>query len=482
MPARIARLAVLLAALAAAPVARAADIAIPDTPQGRHVAAWLQAFNSNDAAKLRAFFAAHFSPATLSERPAELRAARHREMYADLGALEARAYGVSDDGMVVLTCRAKNGDEASVEFEFDPQPPHAIRSFGLRLEQGGPGGGPAAPAWPEPAPTASATATAIRAALDSLAREGRFSGAVLVSRGGQALVEGAWGLADRASGRANTIETRFNLGSINKLITKIAIAQLAQRGRLSLDDTIEKWVPELPKTITSRVTIAQLLAHRSGLGDFFGPRFEAADKSKLRRNADYLPLFADRPLEFEPGTRQRYSNAGYVVLGLIVERAHGEDYHEIVREQIYAPAGMTRTDSYALDEDVDDRAIGYTSEGGAERDNRAMLPGRGSAAGGGYSTVRDLERLAIALRDRTILDAAWSDWVLGGPPPAAGAKSEARPARGGFGTAGGSPGVNALFDVSLGPDWWVIVLANGDPPMAESVGQVFSRWVGRVSR
>lgn len=473
----------LVAASLAAGVAHAAEpFRFPDDEPGRRMAAWLRAYRSANVDTLAAFFREHVSPAALAERPAEARAARHREIHSDLGPLSPLRVDVGDDGMRVLVCRAANGDEASVEFGFEPEAPHRIVTFGIRVEAGG-GGPPPAAAVPDPPAEERATVAAIRATMDSLAARG-FSGVVRIARGDRLLLESAWGLADRKSSRPNRTSTRFNLGSINKVFTQVAIAQLAESGRLKLDDTIERWIPELPRDIASRITVRHLIHHRSGLGDFFGPRFESADRAKLLTNADYLPLFADLPLEFEPGARQRYSNAGYVVLGLIVERVSGEPYHDYIRRHVYAPAGMKDTDSYALSDVVPDRAVGYTSRGAGDAvsDNLGMLPGRGSAAGGGWSTAADLERFVKSLGGGKLLGPAWSAWITRGPEPGAGADGAKAPPPGSLGLAGGSPGVNALLDASFDPPWVVIVLANGDPPMAEAAGQMFSRWVDRLGR
>lgn len=116
--------------------------------------------------------------------------------------------------------------------------------------------------------------------------------------------------------------------------------------------------------------------------------------------ADYLPLFAAQPLAFTPGEAFAYSNGGYVVLGEIVARAAGSDYYDVVRDRIYRPAGMQDTDSYFLDADVSGRAVGYTATGAAAGtlvDATPLHGVRGSAAGGGYSTVVDLHRFATAL-------------------------------------------------------------------------------------
>lgn len=461
--------------------ARTADAAvIPDTPLGRRASAWLEAFNSADAARLRAWFEGHLAAAALAERPAELRIARHQQMHADLGDLEATGVTDGPDGSLELHARAAHGQEVIVAFQPAGDASQRLEGVGVRVESGP--DEPRGPAIAPPAATEAAVAARVQAVVDSLAARDEFSGAVLVTRGGRTLVEKAWGEADRERHVPNRTDTRFNIGSINKLFTRVAIAQLAEAGKLRLSDTLSRWVPELPAGVASRVTIAQLVAHRSGFGDFFGPAFERADHRKLMSNADYLPLFADRSLEFEPGSRERYSNAGYVLLGLVVERASGESYYDYVRRHVYAPAGMKASDSYALDEPTPNRAVGYTREGGALRTNHDQLPGRGSAAGGGYTTLRDLERFTVALGGHRLLGSAWTAWVLGADAPAPGERAapEAEQARGGLGVAGGTAGVNAALEFDLGSRTCVVVLANLDPPAAERLAVEFGRWLRRL--
>ncbi len=299
-----------------------------------------------------------------------------------------------------------------------------------------------------------------QASLDSLARLGQFSGVVLVAQGGAPQFERAYGLADREAGRANDLETSFNLGSINKLFTGIAIRQLAAAGKLNIDSSLARAWPDYPnQDLARRVTIRQILEHRSGIqGNIF-----AAPPGKTRHDVvtlqDYFELFKDQPLQFEPGSRQQYSNAGYIVLGLLIEKLSGENYYEYVRRHIYEPAGMTQTGSWRIDRWPANTAIGYT-RGAQDADpstplkpNTDFLPGKGSSAGGGYSTAHDLLRLLNALREGKI---------PAGPPS-------------GVGIAGGAPGLNAAVEGDLRGGYDVIVLANLDPPAAERVAQLIRK-------
>jgi D-alanyl-D-alanine carboxypeptidase len=298
----------------------------------------------------------------------------------------------------------------------------------------------------------------VQALGDSLARLDQFSGVILLARQGRPVFERAWGAADREAARANDVHTAFNLGSINKLFTGIAIRQLAAEGRLHLDSTLAHAWPDYPNAeVARRVTIRQILNHRSGIAGNIFAAPAGRTRHDVRHNSDYFQLFRDNPLAFEPGTRQQYSNAGYVVLGLLVERLSGRDYYDYVRERIYSPAGMTRTAAYPVDSLPPNTALGYTGNPGSRRRNTESLPGRGSAAGGGYSTAHDLMRLMQALREGRI---------AAGPEP------------GNVGIAGGAPGLNAALEGELPGGYDLIVLANLDPPAAERVSEIIRGWLG----
>jgi CubicO group peptidase (beta-lactamase class C family) len=182
------------------------------------------------------------------------------------------------------------------------------------------------------------------------------SGAVLVAKDGQPLLEQAYGLADRESTIDNTVDTKFNIGSVGKMFTAVAIAQLVQQGKLAFNDPIGKYVFGFPPAIANKVTIHQLLTHTSGLGDVLRNR---ADVEKARTVSDLIELIVKAPLEFEPGTRFGYSNSGFVVLGAVVERLSGQSYYDYVREQIFKPAGMTNTDWHQPGQHLPNLARGY---------------------------------------------------------------------------------------------------------------------------
>lgn len=314
-------------------------------------------------------------------------------------------------------------------------------------------------------------ASRVRARVAELAAKDEFSGVVLVAREGRPVVEVAVGMANRSTGTPVTPDTRFNVGSITKLMTRIIIQKLAREGRLALDEPFGRVLPDYPdREIAARVTPRQLLEMSSGLGDFFGDAFESAAKDRIRELADYLPFFAGRPLEFEPGTDRRYSNAGFIVLGLMIEKIYGEPYRDVVQREVFDVAGMRDSAFLASDEIAPRVATGYTRDGwmrggevplGPLRSNVTILPGRGSSAGGSYSTARDLVALDRAIATGRFLPP-------GTPPPPPGAN----------GVAGGTNGANAALESDSGRGWTIVVLANLDPPAAESLTREIAVWCG----
>ena len=302
----------------------------------------------------------------------------------------------------------------------------------------------------------------LRARADSLAGRDEFSGVILLTKGDRTVFQGAYGFANRDAKRRNEVGTAFNYSSIGKLFTQAAVWQLVEAGKLSPDSTVGHYWPDYPnKEVARTVTIRELLDHRSGIGgDVFGmpPSGRRVD---VRSTKDYVALFANEPMHFAAGTKQEYSNAGYVLLGALVERVSGESYYDYVRKHVFEPAGLTHTGFYAPDSLPVNAAIGYTKispDGGTVplQPNTPMLPGHGSAAGGGYSSVGDLERFAQALRDAKIA---------------------------GFGKvrhgamAGGSPGSNGIVQEGLPGGYDVVVLSNFDPPAAINIATTVRNWL-----
>ncbi len=215
------------------------------------------------------------------------------------------------------------------------------------------------------------------------------------------------------------------------------------------------YLPDYPnRSVARQVTVKQLVGMRAGLGgDIFGTP-ASGKKSDLRRLSDFLPLFANEPLAFTPGSKTQYCNACFVVLGLIIESVSGQSYYDYVQTHIYDPAGMANTSHIRSDALPASAAIGYTrGDDGTQplAPNTSDLPGIGSSAGGGYSTAGDLMKFLAALRAKQI---------PGGP------------AADGVGIAGGAPGMNGVMAGGLGSAYDLVVLANMDPPAAERIARM----------
>lgn len=302
----------------------------------------------------------------------------------------------------------------------------------------------------------------------------RFSGAVLVAKDGNVLLSDAYGLADRERDIPNTVQTRFRVGSMNKMFTAVAILQLVEAGKVDLNAPVGTYLTDYPnREVAEQVTIHQLLTHTGGTGDIFGPEFYA-HREALRTLDDYVELYGERGPEFEPGSQWAYSNYGFILLGAVIEAVTGQSYYDYVHEHIYEPAGMTRTGSLPEAKEVADRAVGYMDLGGGTdwHPNSDTLPYRGTSAGGGCSTVEDFARFADALLNHELLSPDSTELLITGKEEIAPGVSYAygfedhRDAGGNgwVGHGGGAPGMNGDLRIYPKSGYVVVVLANLDPP------------------
>ena len=429
-------------ALAARTLSGAAPSPFPDTPEGRRLAAFFAAADKQDAKATRAFIEQNFPPEALKELSIEDRLRNIHGFITKAAPFEiVRMLPRRPDAVGALARSKKTGSLLQISLELEEGPRRGV--LGLHVEEDS-GEAPEKPAEAPKANDAELSA-AVDAEVTQLTARDAFSGVVLLARGGQPIFQKAWGLADRGLSVPNRIDTKFNIGSIGKAFTRAAVMDLVKSNRLALSDTVAKHLPGIKIPSADRITIEQLLDMKSGLGDIFGKRYQETPKENLRELSDFLPLFETAPLRFEPGQGRQYSNAGYVVLGLIIERVSGKPYWDFVRERVLAPAGMTSTGPFGPDEIVVNRATGYTkSESGVWRSNVYALPGRASSAGGVFSTAADLLAFSVAL--------------------------------GGLGIAGGTEGANAVLEAPGKGGLTIIVLANLDPPAAETLTRRIRSW------
>jgi CubicO group peptidase (beta-lactamase class C family) len=451
-----------------------AQIGTPNTVPGRLLQQWIETFNAGDVEKRARFIREHYDPSVLEGiEPEQMarRALEFREMAG--GGFDLYKVTQSSETEVKALLREKGGfGWAVLDIKTDPAKPEIISA--VTIDE--------APAPPEAAPHREDQAELTKDLdhlLTKLTAEERFSGVVLMAKDGKAFFQKAYGYADRAKKISNNLDTRFRLGSMNKMFTSVAIAQLVQQGKLKYTDTLAQVLPDYPdKEAAAKITVHHLLTHTSGLGDFFGPQFDQK-KDSIRDLKDYLQFFAGKPLKFEPGRQFAYSNAGMIVAGLVVEKVSGQNYFDYVREHIYKPAGMTASDSFEKTKPQPSQSIGYTKRiNGRWEPNYPTLPLKGSSAGGGDSTAPDLLKFDQALRSHKLLNADLTNTVLtgkveteGGEKYAYGFEESHVDGRRIVGHGGGAPGMNANLDMYWDSGYTVVVLCNLDPPIAQQVNR-----------
>jgi CubicO group peptidase (beta-lactamase class C family) len=308
----------------------------------------------------------------------------------------------------VWTKSEVTGTWVGIHVVMNPEPPHEMRDVGVVS-----GHHPIDAPRAKPLTPAEAVA-AIDAYLGRLAAADAFSGAVLIRSNGTLLYQRAFGMASRRYAVPNDINTKFNIASVTKLVTALAIAQLAEGSKLSFNDPVRRFLPDFP----TEATIDQLLTHTSGVGrerDLFTERFA--------RSVSEQVAMIGPARQFAPGTNVRYSNEGYLLLGAIIEKASGESYDDYVTKHIYAPSGMTSSGAFEGDREMPNLATGYTFwrwrggpdavfEAGERRNTAFMTTLRGIPSGGTYSTVADLSRLVQALEGCRIVSCAMRDLML----------------------------------------------------------------------
>jgi D-alanyl-D-alanine carboxypeptidase len=440
----------------------------PATAAGTQFSGWLAAFNTHDRATFLAFLQKNYPD---------------RVAHID----DTMAFGNQTGGFDVikvekceeLTCtvllQEKSWDQfAEATAEVDPAPPHVLKKIGLNAI-------PRPAGYAIPRMSQADAVAALRTRLEKASAAGNFSGAALVAKDGKPIFTAAYGMADREKQIPNTLDTKFRIGSMNKMFTATAIVQLAQAGKLKLDEPLITALPDYPnKAWASKVTIHQLLTHTGGAGDIFGPDFDQ-HRLELRTLDDYVKLYGKRDPTFEPGTQWDYANYGFLLLGVVVEKVSGEDYYTYVREHIFKPAGMNSTDSLPEDQAVANRSVGYMADESGTKTvpNDPTLPYRGTSAGGGYSTVGDLLAFANALENHKLLDAEHTALLTAGKvdtnrgPRYAYGFFEEKTEDGEvcFGHGGGAPGMNGELRVCPQSGYTVAILANQDPQAATNMAR-----------
>lgn len=392
-----------------APFADSAEV--PRTPAYARAREVMDLLNGADAEAYRAYVKESFAAAFRDAVPAERHAAAFNDVLSRAGKVTphgARSYtpALPETHAVLIVRTGLSEQWMAIVLDVEESPPHKIARLSFDRAR-----------TPTDVPkgerlTDERIAKELGAYVERLVKQDAFSGAVLLAKDGQPILTLAAGLANRDFKAPNTVETRFNLGSMNKMFTAVAVLQLVEQGKLSLDDPLAKHLDTswLKQDLLDRIKVRHLLSHTSGLGSYFNETFWRTSRAEFRALNDYKPLVVGETLAFEPGAEQRYSNTGMLLAGAVVERASGDDYFEYIRRHVTGPAGMTGTGCYELDRVNENLAVGYERRPGPPPSRKTEYVNnifahviRGGPAGGGYSTVGDLLRFDRALRAGTLL-------------------------------------------------------------------------------
>ncbi|MDH4270917.1 MAG: beta-lactamase family protein [Candidatus Aminicenantes bacterium] len=447
--------------------------AIPDTPAGNSVTESLDIIETGDIERIQEFISRKFTPGFIKKFGRKRLFEVYYGFFEKYSGLELHKIRESSPQRFVgvFRCR-RTGSAFLFGLGVVPKPPHKIQGLTI-LPMTHPD---------EPESLTSLTETEkigmLGSYLDILGESGVFSGAVLLAKDGRVVFQKASGLAVREKGLPNTVETRFNLASLNKMFTAVAVAQLCEQGKLSYDDPVGKYLGSdwLPANVSRKVQIKHLLSHTSGIGIGKGDDnllyLEKYIGQEVRRVDDYKPLTQGAFFKADPGEEFTYSNMGFHLLGAVIERISGRSYDAYVQTNIFDVAGMKDAGFDELDTLDSKTARGYIKEQKSGQiswtSNASKCNWKGTPAGGAYSTIGDLLKFEQALKNDLLVSRATKE-LLFAPKAGLGAPSYGY----GFsvrrfdehlkvGHTGGYAGINNLFSMYLDSGYTIIILSNID--------------------
>jgi CubicO group peptidase (beta-lactamase class C family) len=461
------------------------DPAFPEGLEGERLEMLLQALNSRDLGLARAFYDEHLADAYKEELNAESFIEGYQWTANATGGLDfygVRTYDPPRPNQMTAVCRDRlYGSYWAIVFSYGDDMEAGLTDLRVNRAR--------VPA--EIAETridAAALGRELDEMLERVCERGLLSGTVLVAQGNDVIYEHACGQASKRFPSPVDINTKFNIGSLNKMFTAVAVAQLVEEGRLFFEDPISEHLDAawLPSEVAERITIHHLLTHTSGLGDFFSETFDKASRKRFRELSDFRELTVVETLAFEPGTDWSYSNTGYVLLGAVIESVTGGSYFDYMREHVYGPAGMGDTDCYDMDCPIENLAIGYWRSAdcpGGWRNNYFEHVIRGGPAGGGFSTAPDLHRFTQALASGALVSGSviprmWTDYRDGEGNYGYGFMLRQTPMGLVVGHDGGFTGIEAYYDVYVDTGHTVVVLTNLDGaawPVFARIGELMTR-------
>jgi CubicO group peptidase (beta-lactamase class C family) len=402
-------------------VAATAAATLPATPMGQIGAELIRHINNDSPAQMQ-----QWAPSVLS---AAVPPNDKADFLANLGSAARDSGGVDlfdvradprRPGLLQMVVKARRTGQLGLFFiAADPaQPNHLAQAHLVTMDD------PALYAdWPQKAVSHTELARLIHDTLDRLVRTQDFSGCVTVTVHAQTIFDECRGQADRRFAVPIDQQTKFHIGSLGKMFTAVAIAQLVEAGKLSWDTPLAQVVPEYPDhDAAKKITVWHLLHHTSGLGDILVPEY-FANRERFIDPADYLDLIARQPKVSEPGKEWNYSNAGFMLLGHIIENISHEDYDGYIQRNIFTPVGVHASGFDRLDEITPKLAVGYYRDGmfsSIWKMDWSKIQFKGGPAGGGYSNNTDLLLFADALRNGRLVKPAtlakmFADQVPAGP-------------------------------------------------------------------
>lgn len=460
------RVLVLIGLLIACAVTWGQGIALPETPAGEQLKGYLTAFNSGRRETLRDFLKANMEGPPNAPTFADDVAGQQMGTFRMTGAFDVRQVGMSEPHRIHATVQGRaTGIWMVIMVYVAEKAPFQIVGMGFRNTA------PPAELLPRKALSEGEIRARVGGLMKKMAANDGFSGVVYVAKGRRPVYSQAFGMASKAWNAPNRIDTKFNLASITKMFTAVAVAQLVEQGKLAYTDTVGKILPDYPNTeVASKVTIHHLLSHTSGMIDARRLADRPGDGRSHRTLDDMVKPFAVDPLDFTPGERFSYSNAAFILLGKIVEKASGQRYFDYVKSCIFLPARMTNTDFYLLDQETPNLATGYVDGPGGKRySNIFDLGVIGSPAGGAYSTVEDLQKFHLALVDGTLLkkgtqESLWRRITENSPNAGYGYGAQVSQYNGHrmIGHGGGWKGITNQFEMYPELGYTVVVLSNYD--------------------
>ena len=402
----------LLIFISPRPALAQTEVVLPDTPAGQQLKAWLRVFDSGNDQTFKQFIINQYGKALLTENDADYRADRQARTYLDTRGFLLRHIEKSSQTEIVVLAQSRLTELwFRLTMKVEPTPSHLISEYTPQRI-------PPPAMFPPKKLSQKQFVDEVKKFVNRLAAADAFSGTLLIAKDGRPIFRTVHGLASKAYQVPNRLDTKFSIASVGKMFTAVSIAQLEEQGKLSYTDPIGKYLTDYPnQEVARKVTIHHLLTHSSGLGDTYSAKY-ICRKGILKQVKDWLPLFIDdpKPLAFEPGTRWQYSNQGFILLGAIIEKVSGENFFNYIQKHIFDPAGMVNTGYYEGDRDTPNMAMGYTNFEDlgednyqfhlGERRNVSLYNGaRGGPTGGASSTLDDLLRFQLALRDNKLISA-----------------------------------------------------------------------------